>query len=405
MPFVMIAATVLSPWLGVLMIILYLLRKFRGQHWRQFGSNSLTTGLLLLAIWSTLTALLHGNWISVAASLAIWLYLLIVLYVQGSNWSMLQIQRYGIWVFICGLVSAAIGLLQYFDVLGHAGNWLQIIFGIGGFVDDPEARLTATFANANLAGAWFGLLSLTALYYFHHSEQKGYKNFYLVVTVVFFVMLVLTGSRGALMGTVVGLFIYAYFSFKKLRIGLTVLFSIGVLAALIHPQMIPRINIWDLSLMERVHIWKVSLQLFFANPIDGIGLANMYFVDTAVTGYYKLAHAHNTILAFFVELGVIGGLLFLWMHVSLAVYIYRLNQLDHPLAPIYMALFTVFFVHSMIDHVIMTPQVGMLYVLLCGCVARTWAEVAEERERFRIRQEGQRLLATNSVEPVAPLNS
>jgi hypothetical protein len=53
----------------------------------------------------------------------------------------------------------------------------------------------------------------------------------------------------------------------------------------------------------------------------------------------------------------------------------------------------------------MTPQVGMLYVLLCGCVARTWAEVAEERERFRIRQEGQRLLAANSVESVAPLNS
>jgi hypothetical protein len=365
----------------------------------------LTTGLFLLGIWSTLTALLHGNWISLAASLAIWLYLFIVLYVQGSNWSMLQVQRYGMWVFICGLVSAGVGLLQYFGVLGHASSWLQIAFGIGGFVDDPEARLTATFANANLAGAWFGLLSLTALYYFHHSEQKGYKNFYLIAMVVFFVMLVLTGSRGALMGTVVGLFVYTYFSFKKLRIGLTVIFSIAVLAALIHPQMIPRINIWDLSLMERLHIWKVSLQLFTSNPLDGIGLANMYFVDTAVTGYYKLAHAHNTVLAFFVELGVVGGLLFLWMHMSLVVYIYRLNQLDHPLAPIYMALFTVFLIHGMMDHVIMTPQVGMLYVLLCGCVARTWAEVAEEKERFRLRIAGRSLLASNKVETVTPANS
>jgi O-antigen ligase len=186
---------------------------------------------------------------------------------------------------------------------------------------------------------------------------------------------------------------------------LTVIFSIAVLAALIHPQMIPRINIWDLSLMERVHIWKVSLQLFASNPLDGIGLANMYFVDTAVTGYYKLAHAHNTVLAFFVELGVVGGLLFLWMHMSLVVYIYRLNQLDHPLAPIYMALFTVFLIHGMMDHVIMTPQVGMLYVLLCGCVARTWAEVAEEKERFRLRIAGRSLLASNKVETVTPANS
>ncbi len=385
MPFVMVAATVLSPWIGVLMVIIYLSIKFRRRHWRNIGSHSLHSGLLLLAIWSSLTALFNGNWISLAASLAIWLYLLIALYVQGSTWNMMTIQRYGNWVFACGLVSAFIGLLQYFGLLGHAVHWLQIVFGIGGFVDDPEARLTATFANANLAGAWFGLLSITGFYYFHHTEQKSYKNFYLVATVAFVVMLVLTGSRGALMGTVVGLFIYAYFSFRHLRLGMTIIFSMLLLAALLHPQMIPRINIWDLSLMERMHIWKVSWQLLMDNPIGGIGLANMYFIDPAITGYYRLAHAHNTVLAFFVELGFVGGLLFLWMHVSLIVNIYRLNQLGHPLAPIFMALFSVFLLHGMIDHVIMTPQVGMLYVLLCGCVARTWAEVAEERERYRSR--------------------
>jgi O-antigen ligase len=386
MPIAIIAATVLSPWLGVVMIIIYLARNFRAQHWRLLGSNTLTKGLFLLALWSSVTALFQGNWISLAASLAIWLYLFIVLYVQGASWDMMQLQRYGFWVFIFGLVSALIGLLQYFNLLGHSADWLHIIFGIGGFVNDPESRLTATFANANLAGAWFGLLSLTALYYFQHTEHKSYRNFYLVVTVVFFIMLALTGSRGAFMGTMVGLFVYSYFNFKQLRIGMTVLFSIGLLSAMIHPQMIPRINFWDLSLMERMRIWKISWKLFQQNPIDGIGLAHMYFVDPLITKYYKLAHAHNTIFSFFVELGLVGGILFIWMHASLAVMIYRLNQLDHPLAPIYMALFSVFVVHSTIDHVIMTPQVGMLYILLCGCVARTWYEVAVEREKFQLRK-------------------
>lgn len=381
MPIVLIAATVLSPWIGVALLIIYFVRRFRAQHWQQLGSDTLTKGLFLLAAWSSLTALLNANWISLAASLTIWLYLMIVLYVKGASRNMMELQGYGFWVFVFGLMSTIVGLLQYFDWLGHSTGVLHIVFGIGGFLHDPESRLTATFANANLAGAWFGLLSLLALYYFRHTEQKSYKNFYLVCTVIFFVMLVLTGSRGAFMGTAVGLFVYCYFSFKSLRIGMTVLFSLGLLSALVHPQMIPRINFWDLSLLERVRIWRISWNMFIQNPLDGIGLANMYFVEN---NYYPLAHAHNTIFAFFVELGLVGGLIFLWMHASLAVFIYRLNRVDHPLAPIYMALFSVFIVHSTIDHVIMTPQVGILYILLCGCVVRTWHEVAAERERYRV---------------------
>jgi O-antigen ligase len=347
----------------------------------------LTKGLLLLALWSSTTALLKGNWIALAASLALWLYLLVVLYVQGTNHTVLDLHRFGNWLFICGFISAAIGLAQYFGLLGLASNWLQIVFGMGGFVADPEGRLSATFANANLAGAWFGVLTLLAVYFFHHTEQKSYRNLYIVAIVVFAVMLVLTGSRGALMGTMIGLFVYFYFSYKYLRLGLTILFSIAVLTALIHPQLIPRINLWDLSLMDRMHIWKISWQLFTQHPLDGVGLAGMYFIDPAVTGYYRLAHAHNTVLAFFVELGFVGGLIFIWMHSSLAVYLYRLNQLDHPLAPIYMALATVFLVHGLMDHTIMTPQVGILYILLLGCVSRTWNEVAEERALFRLRVE------------------
>lgn len=380
--YTIIGSTVLSPYIGTVMAILFVFRKYKHFAWDELGNHTFTKGLLLLAVWSTISGYVDEHWISVAASVVLWLYLGVVLYMQSERKSLSDFAKYGNWVLLCGVVSAVIGFLQYIGWIGRGESAINYVFGFATLAPDPENRITSTFGNANLAGAWFSVLTLMATYYFYQSKNALRKNGYLVLILVFFGSLMLTGSRGAIAGLLCGLFVYLFFRFKHLRLGLFALFGTAFVTFLVHPTLLPRVDLLHESMIDRLTIWKICFQLFLHHPIEGVGLANTYFVDSVETSYYRIAHAHNTILAMFVELGLVGGLIFLWMHWSLAKYVYFLHKVNHRAVPLILGLFTFFFVHGMVDYTLMAPQIGIIYIILSGFVVRTWKEENVERKRI-----------------------
>jgi O-antigen ligase len=382
--YAMIGATIFSPYIGVVIAFGYLLRKFSQGALPGLGRQTLARGLFALAVWSTVTSYLDKHWVSLGASAVLWMYWGVVVYIQNDRKVLKQFSKYGNWVLLCGLGSAAVGLAQYLGWIGESHRLIGYLFGLGSFVPDPENRITATFGNANLAGAWFSVLALLAAYYFHQTRQILRKNAYLLLMLVYIGSLLLTESRGAIGGLAAGLFVYYFFTYKHLRIGIIACFAAALVLFLIHPALLPRVSMLPESATDRLMIWRICFRLFLHHPVEGVGLANTYFVDAIETGYYRIAHAHNTILAVFVELGTVGGVLFLWMHWSVVKSLLYLNRANHRTVPVLLGLFSCFFVHGLVDYTIMAPQIGLIYIVLTGFVLRLHQEVSLEQHRLEI---------------------
>jgi len=78
----------------------------------------------------------------------------------------------------------------------------------------------------------------------------------------------------------------------------------------------------DAAAVSRTEIWGVSLRILADHP-QGIGLGNFARVIGAYEPKYAKRSTHNTVVVCFVELGIAGGMAFLWLVASSFTHIYR----------------------------------------------------------------------------------
>jgi O-antigen ligase len=74
----------------------------------------------------------------------------------------------------------------------------------------------------------------------------------------------------------------------------------------------------DMAAVSRTEIWATSVRILADHPL-GIGVGNFARVITSYEPRYAKRSTHNTVVVCFVELGIIGGLLFLGL-VGLSLY-------------------------------------------------------------------------------------
>ncbi len=134
----------------------------------------------------------------------------------------------------------------------------------------------------------------------------GFLSFLLVFA------LLLTGARASILGFVVTICLYAYWAGK---IKYLVIFFILVAVIISIPPMKDLIGIVfraDASTSGRDVIWLNSLDMIKRNPVFGIGINN-YFSEymryvTSKSWHYEIIppSAHNQILDYWVEMGILG---------------------------------------------------------------------------------------------------
>jgi len=123
------------------------------------------------------------------------------------------------------------------------------------------------------------------------------KITWIIIAFILIYTLILTNSRGSMLGLIVG--IGAFFIIKQrslLGVIIAVLAALVILA--VGPSRMAEMSSGDYSAMGRVEAWIESLRLFAMNPIFGIG-AN-HFLD------YHGRTAHNSYVLAFVETGFLG---------------------------------------------------------------------------------------------------
>ncbi|CAN5470157.1 hypothetical protein BH09VER1_BH09VER1_26360 [soil metagenome] len=189
-------------------------------------------------------------------------------------------------------------------------------------------RMDWGFGNPNVTAAFIGSLAI-GIWFFAYRFSRGFW-FALAAFIPLIICLLHTMSRGGLLGTAIGLGILAFYAPKpwpKVRL-LAIIGTIwiGAISAVLlktSERLSMGIVHEDLSISNRLSVWKFAPQMLFDAPW-GVGWGQS---GTTFMAWYQPTERHekylslvNTHLSKIVELGILGGLLyvFLWI-VALAI--------------------------------------------------------------------------------------
>ncbi len=217
-------------------------------------------------------------------------------------------------VLMSAVLPAVIGFWQY---LYKA----DIIAGFDG-------RLAATFAHPNML-AFFTLFAFTiSLFVFLHGKKDNVLSyFYLLASLLFLVIIILTYTRGSWLALLIFIFIIGALKFKKLLL-VSILLALLVYSA--EPTLRYRVNDtfnfqnYDSSIVWRFNLYKDSWGIAKEKPILGHG-ADTSAVLIEYNRSYRLGspEPHNDYMKIFMETGVIGLGAFLLLIFSTARYLYN----------------------------------------------------------------------------------
>jgi O-antigen ligase len=149
----------------------------------------------------------------------------------------------------------------------------------------------------------------------------------------------------------------------------------------------------DYSSVGRGQLWKVALEMFRAHPIVGVGpdgFRNLYGEYAGVAQWNKNIYTNNTYLEMFTDLGLLGGLAFLWL-ACLAMWKAARNVLREPVGPLWVvglgacAALIAFFAHGVLDYFLFaTPMYVSFWFIMA--VATNWPAAQERADTVSVME-------------------
>ena len=209
------------------------------------------------------------------------------------------------WVYILAIAKMAvdidIGFLQ-----GQATDYHGLSRASGG---------SSAVDNFNGIAITMNTVIPFAYYMFHHYKTLFKKSIIGIILVILVVTLILTGSRGGLLGFLTILGFIWWRSDKKVLLSITLSF-IAVFGWLsLEPErQIRYLSIFageedrDESAQGRINAWVDGMYLFSNHPLTGVGAGA--FADARAKEYGVYLQPHSMYVQILAELGLIGGFLY-----------------------------------------------------------------------------------------------
>ena len=239
------------------------------------------------------------------------------------------------------------GLWAIGQALGWGnGEWVHIVqtqFG---------GRVTAGLGNPEFLAGYLLMVWPLSLALLLKAESWASRALWAFIVMSSLLSLLWTGSKAGWLGFVVGLLIFAFFAFRDRQektyqwLGLLLVFLV---CSLFVTPMAPRLK--DLasgksdSLQFRKTVWKGVVQMIKDRPIQGVGFGAfsaaypsyrpIALMEHQTQRSYEVDHAHNWILEWAAETGLVGlGLLLTFWFFVLAQWwkLYSANAIPKALA-------------------------------------------------------------------------
>jgi O-antigen ligase len=210
---------------------------------------------------------------------------------------------------LSGFFLAALGIFQFSTGLGIPAPW------------DIERRITSVFDYPNALGLFLAPL-LSALLVFGICTWKNRlpheKTFLAGACTVMLLAIILAKTEAALVAVPAAVFISLFISpliLRKHKIIAGVFASLALVGAFAFPHIRAKLLLQDFSGGVRLSQWKETIELLKDHPITGAGIG--YYPELLRTSYHHdwqyeiFQYPHNILLNIWVELGILGVVLFL----------------------------------------------------------------------------------------------
>ncbi|SFX67716.1 O-antigen ligase [Thermoactinomyces sp. DSM 45891] len=284
------------------------------------------------------------------------------------NYSWRDLQKVYLLFWLSGLYVAAIVFLQQLDWYGLHATWvgdLLDFYRTNRYQSERSIRSIGTTGNSNLTAALLICFALLSIYASSVLEGKWKKTLAFSMFFLFCTAIAYTGSRGAWIGLVIGLIVQVWMTGqRKWTVGLFAAF-VGVVS--FFPSIIPRKDTLATTIDDRFQVWSTSWEIFQDNWLLGALPIHFGQLYKQITGKI-IYHAHNVVLGIASEYGVIGLLLFsalIFMTIRRArAWRKAANQKgEKRLAGMLISQTVALLGHGMYDYPIISPQVGLLFML------------------------------------------
>lgn len=311
--------TPLAPTMALLAFVGYVLLCFlfkliRGK--RVFGFEKTDVLVLVFAVLMLFGGLFSVSDGSLKPSLVytafIIGYFLTVFMLNSREW----LARTAVATVLSATIVSVYGIINYF--IGDAvktSSWLDSnMFG------NISGRAVSTLDNPNMLGEYLILIMPLAFSLFIANHARGRRFLSVIAIASIGACLILTWSRGAWLGLLLAMCIYALFATRKSLFA----FILGIFSLPFLPAILPQ-SIWarfssignttDSSTMYRVNIWRGTVDMLKENFFSGIGIGESawreIYPSYSLSAIEAAPHSHNIYLQITVELGIVGLIVFL----------------------------------------------------------------------------------------------
>jgi O-antigen ligase len=229
----------------------------------------------------------------------------------------------GVSIVIVG-VATAVGLLT--NIAGVSNgftSWMMYSY-----------RLQGTMPNPNAFSAYV-IISLSVV--LAYAAMRGRERAPLLVSTVFMLAVLLTGSRAAFPSLILGGFV-VYATGRAIRPFLRRLIPVLLLMFWLMFSLaaqIPGLSALarategatqDGQADERFDYWWAAVELWLHNPLFGVGIGQFQVAATELKGFEVRIIPHNTYLSYLSELGTIGFVIALSLPVFVGYRLFRLHR-------------------------------------------------------------------------------
>ncbi|SHE97512.1 O-antigen ligase family protein [Alkalibacter saccharofermentans] len=337
---------VMSPYLAFLPVVRMMYKVYKDEM--NVSLNPLNVGAGLLFVWALFTGIINRNILSVIGAGGILAFAGMGVYFENTFNTQEKIESLLKALFKISAVAALIGMAEKGASYFVDMTWVSNYFWSPNYIPSAEHyRIYSTFGNPNVTGTWFAMMVLVSIYLFERSVGRD-KKICFAGTIAFAAVLIFTGSKGATMGVLAALLVYALFSrnpkTRKVLIGVFV----GVLAmAMLSPEVNHALN-------SRDNLWAQCLVLFTRKPVSGWGLFG-------IMEHIGNIHGHNIWITLITTLGLMGLALYIWIKTYLFRGLLTLYNEESSLAPLLASVQGLVIVHGLVDFTMMTPQGGVVF--------------------------------------------
>jgi len=217
-----------------------------------------------------------------------------------------------------GISTLAISLLAIFQKF--------TAFGIAqpAWIPTDQRRVTSLFTSPNAVGLYLAPIMLIYLGWLLEnlkSKILSLKNLFIVLILILSLLaIIFTVSQGTWLGLLAGLIFFSFIGFSKKWTAAMVLIAILIILAVpvTRDKILPSILFKDTSGQNRIILWQMSKDYLLSSPVHFIfgagqtGFAEIQNDRREPLKMEPLLYPHNIFLNFWLEIGLLGLMAFIW---------------------------------------------------------------------------------------------